>query len=120
MSPLPLTAADVAAYEVLGITRERLECQQIVRVSDADAREQLALHTRTGRLDGILFPYLDPEHRRAVAYRLRRDHPEFENGKPKNKYLSAYGDRRHLYFGCDDPAVLSDVAVPVVLVEAEK
>ena len=42
-------------------------------------------------------PTLTRSSQRIVTHRLRRDHPEIEHGKPKNKYLSAYGDRRHLY-----------------------
>jgi hypothetical protein len=37
------------------------------------------------------------EDRRATC-RLRRDHPEMENGKPRDKYLSAFGDTKHLFF----------------------
>jgi hypothetical protein len=47
--------------------------------------------------------------------RLRRDHPDLEDGKPKNKYISGYGDRRYLYFATTDPALLLDATVPAIL-----
>lgn len=72
-------------------------------------------------MGGIVFPYFSPTDGVRRTCRVRRDHPEMENGKPKKKYVVPYGDRRHLYFvpgsaalGSDDPTV------PVVLVEAEK
>ena len=112
--------ADVAAHEALGITAVMLERMQICRVTDHEAREKLALQGRSGRLDGILYPYFDPQQHRIVTYRLRRDHPEFEHGKPKNKYLSAWGNHRHLYFGCDDAQALADATIPALLMESEK
>jgi hypothetical protein len=48
-----------------------------------------ASFVRSLRLDGVLCPYLLPGQVRPVTHRLRRDHPDFENGKPKNKYLCA-------------------------------
>ena len=115
-----LTPADLELHARLGITPAVLDAFHVQRVTDAQARELLALPRRTGRLDGIVYPYLDPISRRPVTRRLRRDHPEIEHGKPKDKYLSAFGDHRHLYFACDDPAVLRDAAVPAILVESEK
>lgn len=115
-----LTPADVAMHAQLGIDAEILEQMQVRRIDDREARDVLGLMKRPGRLDGVLYPYLLPGQLRPVTHRLRRDHPDLENGKPKNKYLSAYGDRKHLYFATTDPTLLTDVTVPVVLVEAEK
>lgn len=39
----------------------------------------------------VVFPYWDPRTGRRTTARLRRDHPEIENGKPRNKYITAYG-----------------------------
>lgn len=114
-----LTAADVAAFARLGISAEQLERARIRRVTDAEARSVLSSR-HPGNLAGILFPYLDPVTQRVVTYRLRRDHPELEDGKPKDKYLSAYGDNRHLYFPPGAGESLADTSTSVVIVEAEK
>ena len=89
----------------------------VVRVDDAEARERLASR-HAGDLSGISYPYLRNGH--AVGYRVRRDHPEIENGKPANKFLSSYGDRRRLYFPPDVESSLTDTGVLVVFVESEK
>lgn len=114
-----LTAADLQAFSRLGIHAELLVQAGIERVTDHDAREKYGIRGY-GDCAGIVFPYFDPGNGRRRTARLRRDNPEIENGKPKNKYISAYGDRRHLYLvpGCAD--LLRDIAVPIVLVEAEK
>jgi len=52
--------------------------------------------------------------------RVRRDNPEFKDGKPQGKYISAYGDRRHMYFAPDAWNQLDDPEAAIVLVEAEK
>jgi hypothetical protein len=70
-------------------------------------------------MSGIVFPYLDlPGHR--VAARVRRDNPEIEGGKEKNKYICAYGDRKHLFFPPDAAKKLEDPETVIVLVESEK
>ena len=52
---------------------------------------------------------------------MRRDsHPRTEDGKPAHKYLSAFGDVRHLFFAPGAGAWLADAGVRVVLVESEK
>ena len=71
-------------------------------------------------MSGIVFPYMDPVSGLRVTCRLRRDNPPMESGKPKNKYMSAYGDRRHLYFAPGASEFLNDLTIPIILVEAEK
>lgn len=114
-----LSAADIEAFERLRIPADLIGRARVERVTDQEAREKYGINGYGDRA-GIVFPYFDPAkgHRRTA--RLRRDNPEIEDGKPKNKYISAYGDRRHLYFvpGCGN--LLGDTAVPIVLVEAEK
>src|SRR5215469_10606026 len=97
-----LTASDLAMFTRLGIPQDLLRQAQIERVTDLKARERLCIRSH-GDMSGIIFPYLDPESGRRVTARLRRDNPEVEGGKQKNKYISASGDRRHLYFvlGCN-------------------
>ncbi len=114
-----LTQADLATHAALGITPDMLERAQVSRVDDCDARERLT-SKHSGDLSGILYPYLHPDTGYASTYRLRRDHPEMENGKPKDKYLFAFGDRSHLYFPPNCAALLSDITVEVLIAEAEK
>ena len=85
-----LTATDLVAHAALGITPEMLSRAQVRRVDDLDARERLT-SKHPGDLSGILYPYLHPNNGHATTYRLRRDHPEMEHGKPKDKYLVCRG-----------------------------
>ena len=115
-----LSPLDLQQHERLGITADVLERYQVRRVSDDEARDVLGLNGRPGSMAGVVYPYFVPGTPHAVTHRLRRDHPETEGGRPKNKYLSAIGDRKHLYFGVTEAALLADVTIPVVPVEAEK
>ena len=74
----------------------------------------------TADLSGIVFPYFSLVTGRRVSARLRRDNPEIEAGKEKNKYLSAYGDRKHLYPPPGAADKLRDADTPIVFVESEK
>ena len=114
-----LRAADLELHASLGITPELLAAAGVRRVSDTEAHELLSSR-HSGDLAGIAYPYVDPTSGQPAAYRVRRDHPEIESNKPKDKYISSYGDRRRLYFAPDTNALLSDTSVPVVIVEAEK
>ncbi len=120
VTTLTLTAADVALHQRLGITTEWLEAAKVRRVDDREARELLNQSRRPGSLAGIVYPYVDPRTQRAVTYRVRRDNPEIEDGKPKQKYLSPHGDRSHLYFPPDCSERLTDTTTSVIIVEAEK
>lgn len=113
-----LLPKDIKAHARLGISRGELEVAQVQRVTDEEAREQ-GIRYR-GALGGIFYPRLDPWERRIVGGRVRRDTPEMENGEPKNKYLSTYGDRPHLYLSVTTAAALADTTLTVVFVEAEK
>jgi len=115
-----LTVADLAFHAALGIDAALLERAGVERVSDREARELLSMNGRHGEMSGIVYPYLDPDTGRPTTRRLRRDHPEIEGGKPKDKYLSAFGDAKHLYFPPDAAPLLADTSVLVVEVEAEK
>jgi hypothetical protein len=117
-----LTPTDVQAHTDLGISPEMLKRAQVQRVSDYEARDLLAMHgwPATQKLDGVLYPYFAPQNGHVTTRRLRRDHPEIENGKPKNKYLSGYGDHKHLYFPPECKTLLSDISAVVVIAEAEK
>jgi uncharacterized protein (DUF927 family) len=116
-----LTSADLAAFSRLGVRPQLLLQAGIQRVSDVKAREKYGiLGPATSDMSGILFPYFSITTGARVTARIRRDNPEIEDGKEKNKYISAYGDRKHLYFPPQAAAKLRDAEMPIVLVEAEK
>ena len=70
----------------------------VQRLTDQQAREYGIKGSLTSDMSGVIFPYFDPTTGQRVTARLRRDNPEVEDGNSKNKYISAYADRRHLYF----------------------
>jgi hypothetical protein len=99
-----------------------LERAGVVRVTDREARDGYGIRGG-GDMAGLAFQYFEPSTmangRRRWYVRVRRDNPQIDGGKEKNKYMSPYGDRKHLYFPpC--PELFSDTSVPIVLVEAEK
>jgi hypothetical protein len=113
-----LTGADRAMFNRIGVDSELLARAGIKRVTDLEAREEFGLNG-TGNNAGIVFPYLDAAAIRRTC-RLRRDHPDIEDGKPVKKYLAPYGDRRHAYIIPGDHALGQEMGIPVLLVEAEK
>jgi hypothetical protein len=118
-----LTSEDLALFARLGIESELLAAASIFRVTDAEARKYgFSLADRaTADLAGVVFPYFDPVAYHRVTARLRRDHPEVDSeGKVQNKYITAWGDNRHLYFPPGVDALLSDATVPIAFVESEK
>jgi len=119
-TPLPsLNTEHLAIFTPLGINSELLAAAGVIEVSDREARDYG--FRAASDLSGVVFPYFDPETGSRVTSRLRRDHPDVDaTGKPERKYLSPYGDARHLYFPPGAAPLLADVSVPVVIVEAEK
>ena len=116
-----LTPNDLAMFAKIGVGPELLAKAKIQRVNNAEARELLALNGGAhGDMSGIFFPYLSPQTGFRVGARVRRDRPEIEGGKPKNKYMSGFGDRKHLFFVPGTEPLLADLAVNIVLIEAEK
>jgi hypothetical protein len=113
------TAADIETFSRLGIHTDLIERAGVERVTDHEAREKYGFNGY-GDLAGIAFPYFAPLDGQRRTARLRRDNPEIEDAKPKNKYISAYGDRRRLYFVPGCASLLRDITAPIVLVEAEK
>ncbi len=116
-----LNRSDLAMFARLGVDAELLMRAGVCRVSDAEARELYGiLGSATKNMAGIVFPYHSVVNGQRVTARIRRDHPEIEGGKEKNKYISAYGDRKHLYYPPDAAGKLKKPETPIVLVEAEK
>jgi len=116
-----LTERDVEMFARIGVPLDLLEAARVEHVSDADARERFGIQGPASKdMAGIVFPYHSHVTERRVTARVRRDNPEIEDGRPKNKYVSAYGDRRHLYFSPDAWEKLQNPSTIIVLVEAEK
>jgi putative DNA primase/helicase len=100
---------------------ELLAKAHVQRVTDAEAREMYGITgSVTKDMSGIVFPYFSIATSQRVTARIRRDNPEIEDGKEKDKYISAYGDQKHLYFPPDAKGKLQCAETPIVLVEAEK
>jgi hypothetical protein len=119
-----LTHDDRQMFARLGIDDKLLAQAGVLRVTDRQAREEYGFRFdahHQARLDGLVFPYLDPRSGEWVTSRLRRDFPERDQqGKAQNKYISAWGDHRHLYFPPGAAEYLADESIPVVIVESEK
>jgi hypothetical protein len=115
-----LTQEDYARHEALGIPPALLTRACVERVTSRDARERFGF-TRDGDHAGLFYPNISPITGLRQTGRLRRDHPDVdEHGKPRAKYLSPPNDQRHLYVLAGSGALLRDLAVPIVFVEAEK
>ena len=86
-----LREADLASLNRLGISRELLVEAGVHRVTDAEARNQYGIRGG-GEMSGIAFPYFEPttmaNERRRCYVRIRRDHPDIEDGKEKKKYVA--------------------------------
>jgi putative DNA primase/helicase len=116
-----LTASDFERFERMGIGAQLLVEARIRRVTNSEARNDFGFKgSPTLDMSGIVFPYFIPAVDYRVTARLRRDNPEIEDGKRKNKYISAYGDGRHLYFPPRVAEKLKQPNIPIALVEAEK
>ena len=118
-STSPLTEADLENLERSGISREIASAA--LRRVDSLTGAQIVGRSNSADYAGILIPNLWPGTDYVRENRLRRDHPEIENGKPKNKYLSPPGRGNMLYF-VPWTAVewLSDKTIPIILTEGEK
>jgi hypothetical protein len=115
----PLEERDHRALENRWINRELAERMHIRRV-DSFTGAELMGKNGSGRYEGLIIPYVAPGDHHVREYRLKRDHPEIENGKPKNKYLSPPGRGNMLYFPIGtDPAWLTDADLPLIITEGE-
>jgi hypothetical protein len=117
----PLEPGDYESLASRWIPRELAEQANLRRVSDAEGAQILGKTNGTSHYAGILLPYFLPgETVNAREYRIRRDHPEMERGKPKGKYMAAPGGGNKIYFPPGiDPAWLADTSLSVVVTEGE-
>jgi predicted P-loop ATPase len=118
---MTLTDDDYAALQRSFINRELADAAGIYRVTSIEGRD-LVGRRGAGDFSGLLFPYKWPGTPDVVLNRLRLDSPPVDvaTGKPQHKYLSAAGDRNHLYFPPCTPKLAEDTTVPVVITEGEK
>jgi hypothetical protein len=113
-----MTPQDYDSLKSRWITPELAQAAGLKRVPDHEGR-QLIGH-KSLNCAGLLIPYRLPGESRILSHRIRRDHPEMENGKPKSKYLSEPGARNRLYFPAGvTPEMLADVSIPIVITEGE-
>jgi|SRR5215471_4221819 len=116
-----LTPDDYAALERCYITPPIAQAAGLFRVPSIEGRD-LVGRKGGGDYSGVVFPLTWPGEPAIALYRLRLDHPpvDLSNGKPQHKYLTAAGARNRLYMPLEDPALLQDVEVPIVMTEGEK
>jgi hypothetical protein len=115
-----LTPADLAMFAKIGVSEKTIHLAGVRRVSHVEARDMCGIQYKSRHLEGLAFPYFDPERATVGTWRVRRDHPEIDpDGKPIAKYVSP-PDRRHLYFAPGCNGALRDPFRPALIVEAEK
>jgi Domain of unknown function (DUF3854) len=121
----PLSPFDLQQLARCGISPETAE-RALLRRVDSLTGSEIVGRNGTGDYSGILFPYIWPGENHVRDYRLRRDHPEMEQGedgrlKPKGKYLSPPGRGNMLYLPPGTrPEWLEDASLPIVITEGEK
>lgn len=113
----PLTEADKQVFYRLRISTRLIERAGIVRVTSDESQTEFG-----ARLDsegGIAFPYFTLPNglpRQRLTARIRQDPP----GDAVRKYVSPFGDVRHLYFAPVNEMWAEDKSTPAMIVEAEK
>jgi len=111
-----LTEAHEEKLKKLRIHEHIYKAAKLQSVSTAQANEHLGRNKWKGNLQGLMYPCLGADGS-AKGFRIRRDHPEIEDGEEKNKYVWS-NDQPHLYFEATSRQWLSDMSVPVAFVEA--
>src|SRR5262249_14603742 len=87
-----------------------IELHQIRRVTDYEARNDCGIHAvKDGDLSGMVYPVFGRDHL-IKAYRIRRDNPEIEDGKPKNKWVYST-DPLHVFFEQSTAPLVSDSSI---------
>jgi hypothetical protein len=115
-----LRPSDYEMFAGFYVEAELLDAAGIEYITDEEARNGYGL-TGKGDMQGIVFPYyLSNGDRHRATCRVRRDNPEIEDGKEKNKYKLPWGDVRHLYFPPGAAERLADKETILVFVESEK
>jgi predicted P-loop ATPase len=120
----PLTSEDYAQLEGRGISREQAGISGIQRVTSVVAQQMFG--RKRGDLAGMIIPNIAPwEPGHVREYRLRVDHPPFEQRadgslRETQKYIQPTGRPNLLYFPVGvTPEMLEDINLPVLIVEGE-
>ena len=119
-----LTSEDYRSLEASWITPALARQAGLRRVDPLEGAEIVGQRGRD--CSGIIFPYVDPEDGNVVAYRIRRDHPDFEEKDDTpvvcRKYLSARGERNHIYFRAwyQVRGIRKDPSLAIYITEGEK
>jgi putative DNA primase/helicase len=114
-----LRTADFTSLAERWIDRKTAQSQLLRRVVSIEGA-RIVGRNGAGNFAGLLIPNVWPGTDYIREYRLRRDHPDLENGKPKMKYVSPPGRSNLLYFPVGtDPASLADTDLPLVITEGE-
>ena len=115
----PLTAEDFEALAARWIDRRTAKQQFLRRVNAIDGSAAIG-RNGAGDFSGMLIPNVWPGTDYIREYRLRRDHPDLENGKAVRRYMAPPGRGNLLYFPVGtDPAWLADRQLPLVITEGE-
>ena len=115
---VPLEGKDYRDLAARWIDRKHADAALLKRVPDHEGRDHLGQPRKD--CSGLFIPYLTPDVDNMRAFRIRRDHPEMESGKPTGKYLTPRGQRNCLYFmPGTEPAALKDPSIPIILTEGE-
>jgi predicted P-loop ATPase len=118
----PLNDMQIRDLERRWINRTWAEAAKLRSVDHDEGKELVNGRNNAGDFSGIAIPYFFPGNPYPVTWRLRRNNPEIDGrtGKPKNKYMSAPGDRNHIYipphYTLDQ---LMDAKIPIIWVEGE-
>lgn len=121
----PLTEGDYAGLASSWITRELADAAMLRRVDCLTGQEILG-QKGSRNCSGMLIPYYWPGEPHSVAYRVRRDNPDWgtdKNSKPKpeRKYLAPPESRNRLYIPIGISAEqVADGTMPLVITEGEK
>ena len=122
---LALSESDYANLASSWITREIADAAMLRRVDTLEGREVIC-HKGKRDCAGMLIPYYWPDEPGPFNYRLRRDNPEWTEGKdgkpkPDRKYLGPPKSGNRLYI---PPGVtvaqLQDITITIAIVEGEK
>lgn len=114
----PLTKSDYKQLADRWLTPELADGACLRRVDDQEGGVILA-QRGSGNYAGILIPYFLPGKDYPHTYRVRRDHPEMEHGKPKNKYMGPPGENRIYFPPGTDSRWLTETGIPLLITEGE-
>jgi hypothetical protein len=121
----PLNENDYANLESSGITREIADEAMLRRMEDYEGSEVVGQRGRRS-CAGLLFPYYWPGEPGPFNYRVRRDNPDWIQGKDgklkqDKKYLGAPKSGNRLYIPPGvTPEQFQYVTIPIAIVEGEK